>query len=118
MPGFRVEPRALPTSVQVPECGSTWNMRGYADHHAVPGRVCSSVRVARKKGQSHSNLPQYDATDLKNGIEVTDHNQPADRPASSQKKDLQEVSTLLLEHKITLGFFHFTWIVPYVYDSL
>ncbi|XP_039835940.1 probable serine/threonine-protein kinase At1g09600 isoform X4 [Panicum virgatum] len=90
VPGFRVEPRALPTSVQVPECGSTWNMRGYADHHAVPGRVCSSVRVARKKGQSHSNLPQYDATDLKNGIEVTDHNQPADRPASSQKKDLQE----------------------------
>ncbi|XP_025806695.1 probable serine/threonine-protein kinase At1g54610 isoform X3 [Panicum hallii] len=89
VPGFRVEPRALPTSVQVPECGSTWNMRGYADHHAVPGRICSSVHVARKKVSSYSNLPQYDATNLKNGIEVTDHNQPADRPAPSQK-DLQE----------------------------
>ncbi|CAN6357920.1 unnamed protein product [Urochloa humidicola] len=89
VPGFRVEPRALPTSVQVPE--STWNnMGGYADNHAVPGRVCSSVRVARKKGSSHSNIPQYGATDLRNGIEITDHNLPSDRPAASQKKDLQE----------------------------
>jgi hypothetical protein len=92
-------------------------MRGYADHHAVPGRICSSVHVARKKVSSYSNLPQYDATNLKNGIEVTDHNQPADRPAPSQK-DLQEVSTLLLEQRSTLGFFHFTWIVPYVCDLL
>ncbi|CAN6335795.1 unnamed protein product [Urochloa humidicola] len=91
VPGFRVEPRALPTSVQVPEYGSTWNnMGGYADHHAVPGRVCSSVRVARKKGSSHSNVPQYGATDLRNGIEITDHNLPSDRPVSSQKKDLPE----------------------------
>ncbi|KAJ1265182.1 hypothetical protein BS78_08G060000 [Paspalum vaginatum] len=90
VPGFRVEPRALPSSVQVPECGSTWNnMGGYADHRAVPSRVCSSVRVARKKGSSHSNIPQYDAADLRNGIENTDHNQPADRPASSQKKNIQ-----------------------------
>ncbi|OEL20004.1 putative serine/threonine-protein kinase [Dichanthelium oligosanthes] len=81
VPGFRVEARALPTSVQVP---------GYDDHHAVPGRVCSSVRVARKKGSSHSNIPQYDATDLRNGTEITDHNQSANRPASSQKKDMQE----------------------------
>ncbi|RCV35875.1 hypothetical protein SETIT_7G274900v2 [Setaria italica] len=91
VPGFRVEPRALPTSVQVPEYGSTWNnMGGYTDHHAVPGRVCSSVRVARKKGSTHSNIPQYDTTDLRNGIEVADHNQPAARPACSQNKDLQE----------------------------
>ncbi|KAF8658041.1 hypothetical protein HU200_059505 [Digitaria exilis] len=91
VPGFRVEPRALPTSVQVPECGSTWNnMGGYTHHHAVPGRVCSSVRVARKKGSSHSNIPQYDPTDLRNGSEITYHDQPADRPASSHKKDLQE----------------------------
>ncbi|CAL4903777.1 unnamed protein product [Urochloa decumbens] len=83
VPGFRVEPRALPTSVQVPE--STWT-----DHHAVPGRVCSSVRVARKKGSSHSNIPQYGATDLRNGVEITDHNLPSDRPVSSQKKDMQE----------------------------
>ncbi|KAF8726134.1 hypothetical protein HU200_019874 [Digitaria exilis] len=92
VPGFRVEPRALPTSVQVPECGSTWNnMGGYTHHHAVPGRVCSSVRVARKKGSSHSNIPQYDPTDLRNGSEITYHDQPADRPASSHKKDLQEL---------------------------
>ncbi|CAL5097888.1 unnamed protein product [Urochloa decumbens] len=83
VPGFRVEPRALPTSVQVPE--STWT-----DHHAVPGRVCSSVRVARKKGSSHSNIPQYGATDLRNGVEITDHNLPSDRPVPSEKKDMQE----------------------------
>lgn len=87
VPGFRVEPRALPTSAQVPECGSTWNNTG--DHHrSVLGRVCSSVRVARKKGPSNSNTPQYDAADLSNG---GDRNQRADRPAvSSQKKDQQE----------------------------
>ncbi|KAL5648776.1 hypothetical protein ACJX0J_039585, partial [Zea mays] len=87
VPGFRVEPRALPTSAQVPECGSTWNNTG--DHHrSVLGRVCSSVRVARKKGPSNSNTPQYDAADLRNG---GDRNQRADRPAvSSQKKDQQE----------------------------
>lgn len=90
VPGFRVEPRALPTSAQVPECGSTWNNTG--DHHrSVLGRVCSSVRVARKKGPSNSNTPQYDAADLSNG---GDRNQRADRPAvSSQKKDQQEVSS-------------------------
>ncbi|WVZ88853.1 hypothetical protein U9M48_035321 [Paspalum notatum var. saurae] len=91
VPGFWVEPRTLPSSVQAPECGSTWNnMGGYADHRAVPSRACSSVRVARKKGSSHSNIPQYDAADLRNGIGNTDHNQPADRPASSQKKNMQE----------------------------
>lgn len=95
-----MEPQALPTAVQAPEYESTWNnMGGYADHHAVPGRVCSSVRVARKKGSSHSNIPQYDTTDLRNDVEITDHNQPADRPACSQNKDLQEVSTLLLSNR-------------------
>lgn len=114
MPGFRVEPRALPTSVQVPECGSTCNnMGGYTHHHAVAGRVCSSVRVARKKGSSHSNIPQYDATDLRNGSEITYHDQPADRPASSHKKDLQEVSILYFKTE-SLVFFHFTCIVAYV----
>ncbi|XP_066358705.1 probable serine/threonine-protein kinase At1g09600 isoform X1 [Miscanthus floridulus] len=91
VPGFRVEPRALPTSMQVPECGTTWNNTGgYADHRSVLGHVYSSVRVARKKGSSNSNIPQYDAADLRNGIEITDHNQQADRPVSSQKKDQQE----------------------------
>ena len=104
MPGFRVEPRALPTSMQVPECGTTWNNTGgYADHRSVLGRVYSSVRVARKKGSSNSNIPQYDAADLRNGIEITDHNQQVDRPVSSQKKDQQEVSILLLGKRTTLG---------------
>jgi hypothetical protein len=91
--------------MQVPECGSTWNNTGgYADHRSVLGRVYSSVRVARKKGSSNSNIPQYDAADLRNDIEITDHNQQVDRPVSSQKKEQQEVS----KADYTRCFFHFT----------
>lgn len=117
MPGFRVEPRALPTSVQVPECGSTWNNTGgYANHRSVLGRVYSSVRVARKKGSSNSNIPEYDAADLRNGIEITDHNQQVDKPVSSQKKGQQEVSILLLGIQTTLGIssFHVNLYLMYV----
>ncbi|TVU01352.1 hypothetical protein EJB05_53195 [Eragrostis curvula] len=93
VPGFRVEPRALETSVQVPECGSTWNnMVGDSDHAAVPTRVCNSVHVgtsftSRKKGFSISNIPQFGAADLRNGVDNADQNQPSDRPVTSQRKD-------------------------------
>uniref|UniRef100_A0ACD5YIF3 Uncharacterized protein n=1 Tax=Avena sativa TaxID=4498 RepID=A0ACD5YIF3_AVESA len=92
VPGFRVDPRLLPTMVQVPEFGSTRNMGGYTDDSMVPGRACSSVHVANtstsmEKSSSHSHIPQFGATDLRNAAEVTDQNQPPDRPASSHKKN-------------------------------
>lgn len=95
VPGFRVEPRPLPTTVQVPEFGSTRNMGGYADDSTVPGRACSSVHVAntstsREKASSHSHIPQFGATDLRNAAEVTDQNQPPDRPTSSHNKNHPE----------------------------
>jgi hypothetical protein len=95
VPGFRVEPRP---SVQDSECGSTtWNkMMGDSDHAAVPDRLCNSVHVgnpytSRKKGFSHSNIPQFGAVDLRrNGV---DQNQPSDRPVvSSQSRDQEEVN--------------------------
>lgn len=113
MPGFRVEPRALQTSAKVPGFGSTWNnMGGYTDHSTVPGRACSSVRVAnasstmRAKGSSHSHIPHLGATDLRNPVDAADQDHPLDRPASSHKKNPEVkdamVSILLLEEDKTL----------------
>lgn len=95
VPGFRVEPRPLPTTVQVPAFGSTCNMGGYTDHPTMPGCACSSVHVAnsstsRTKASSHSHIPQFCTKDLRNAIEVTYQNQPPDRPASSHNKNPPE----------------------------
>jgi hypothetical protein len=121
VPGFRVEPHPLPTTVQVPEFGSTRNMGGYTDHSTVPARACSSVHVAntstsRAKASSHSHIPQFGATDLRNAAEATDQNQPPDGPASSHKKNPSEVydtivSILLLGVELRFLLFHLTWLV-------
>ncbi|KAL6642375.1 hypothetical protein ACP70R_020556 [Stipagrostis hirtigluma subsp. patula] len=96
VPGFRVEPRALPT-VQAPGYGSTWNDTvGCSDHPPVPGRVCNSVRVAnssRTKASSHSQIPPLGAADL-SGVETTDQDQTSDKSASSQRKDQEVKGTL------------------------
>uniref|UniRef100_A0A453K5S6 Uncharacterized protein n=1 Tax=Aegilops tauschii subsp. strangulata TaxID=200361 RepID=A0A453K5S6_AEGTS len=57
-----------------------------------PGCACSSVHVAnssasRTKASSHSHIPQFCTTDLRNAVEVTYQNQPPDRPASSHNKN-------------------------------
>jgi cyclin-dependent kinase 12/13 len=108
VPGFRVEPpRPLETSSvhQDSECGSTWS-RVMGDS-AVPGRVCNSVHVgnpytSRKKGFSHSNIPQFGAVDLRNGVDSSDQNQPSDGPVPSQSNDQEEVSSIIIlkEHTI------------------
>uniref|UniRef100_A0A0D9XXQ6 [RNA-polymerase]-subunit kinase n=1 Tax=Leersia perrieri TaxID=77586 RepID=A0A0D9XXQ6_9ORYZ len=96
VPGFRVEPRMRPTTVQLPGYGSSWNnMDGDNNDQptTVPGRTCSSVRVAnactvRKKGSSHSLIPQFGATDLRNNVdEAADHNNnnPPDRNGGNKK---------------------------------
>ncbi|KQJ91857.2 hypothetical protein BRADI_4g40430v3 [Brachypodium distachyon] len=96
VPGFRVEPRPSPTTVQAPGYGSAWNTAGFTDHSAVPSRVCSSVHVAntaasRAKASSHSHIPQFGTTDLRNAADqVADQNEPPDRPASSHKKNPPE----------------------------
>ncbi|XP_040245085.1 probable serine/threonine-protein kinase At1g54610 isoform X1 [Aegilops tauschii subsp. strangulata] len=101
VPGFRVEPRPSPTTVQVPGFGSTWNMGGYTDHPTTPGCACSSVHVAnssasRTKASSHSHIPQFCTTDLRNAVEVTYQNQPPDRPASSHNKNPLEVQDAMI----------------------
>ncbi|KAK3136331.1 hypothetical protein QOZ80_5BG0431880 [Eleusine coracana subsp. coracana] len=93
VPGFRVEPRAMEMSVQVNE------MVGDSDHATVSSRVCNSVHVgnsytSRKKGFSHSTIPQFGETDLRNRVDNTDQNQPSDRPASPQRKDQEAKDTV------------------------
>ena len=97
VPGFRVEPRLLPTTVQVPEFGSTRNMGGYTDHSMVPVRACSSVHVAntstpRENASSHSHIPQIGVRDA---AQVTDPNQPPDRPASAHKNPPEVKDTIV-----------------------
>jgi hypothetical protein len=69
---------------------------GDSDHAAVPVRVCNSVHVgnpytSRKKGFSHSNIPQFGVADLRNGVDNAEQNQP---PVSSQRKN--QTSRVLL----------------------
>jgi hypothetical protein len=102
VPGFRVEPRPLPTTVQVPEFGSTRNMGDYNDGTTVPGRACSSVHVAntstsREMASSHSHIPQFGATGLTNAAEVTNQNQPPDIPTSSHKNPPEVKDTISRE---------------------
>ncbi|XP_015698746.1 probable serine/threonine-protein kinase At1g54610 isoform X2 [Oryza brachyantha] len=96
VPGFRVESRARPTTVQLPGCSSAWNnMEGDNDQPTVPGRSCSSVRVAnacatRKKGSSHSLIPQFGATDLRSTVEAADHNHPPDRDGGNKNPEVKD----------------------------
>jgi cyclin-dependent kinase 12/13 len=107
VPGFRVEPRERPTAVQLPGYSSTWNnMEGDNDQPTVPGRACCSVRVAnpcgiRKKGSSHSLIPQFGATDLRSTVEATDHNDSPDRHDENKNPEVKDgmvsIALLLLE---------------------
>lgn len=107
VPGFRVESRERPTAVQLPGYSSTWNnMEGDNDQRTVPGRVCCSVRVAnpcgiRKKGSSHSLIPQFGATDLRSTVEATDHNDSPDRHDENKNPEVKDamvsIALLLLE---------------------
>ncbi|KAL5205917.1 hypothetical protein ABZP36_034126 [Zizania latifolia] len=101
VPGFR-------TTVQLnPGYGSTWNnMDGDQPPPSVPGRACSSVRVAnacamRKKGPSRSHIPQFGATDLmRNACEAAAadrHSQPPDSHGCSHKKN-PEVRDAAMSH--------------------
>ncbi|KAG8051225.1 hypothetical protein GUJ93_ZPchr0009g1054 [Zizania palustris] len=100
--GFRTTVQLNPGSY-----GSTWNnMDGDQPPPSVPGRACSSVRVAnacamRKKGPSRSHIPQFGTTDLmRNACEAAAadrHSQPPDSHGCSHKKN-PEVRDAAMSH--------------------